>query len=536
MTLRSPLHSLIGCDDATVPEVFRARAEASRDKGFLTFRDRAWSYGDAWWEIGRFAAFLGGLGLRPGRDRVACYLGNCPEFLWTWVGASVNRNVFVAIHRSHRGALLQDMLSRSGARLLVTDLAAADELNLGDTGIERVVFVGGTPGASVSGAESLEWPRDAWTGGADIAEQVPTDIASILFTSGTTGRSKAAMILHNQYCRGGNAVASAMGISETDCWHAWPPLSHIGGQLDIAMSAIIGGARIALIERFSASKFWCEVERSGATLFIGFSNLLEILLKQPQAPTDSANPLRAGLIGFVPPDRRDPFEKRFSVKLFDVYGMTEAEPIALPQGDERPPPGSCGKFNPDFEIAIVDDDDNRVAPGRIGEIIARERRAGVMFAGYEHDEEATRLSKRGGWFHTGDIGLVDSRGFVFFKDRKKQMIRRGGENISSWELEMIVERHPDIEECAAIGVQSGLGDEEVKLVVALKHKRALSPAALHEWCLLEMAKFMVPRYIEIVDSLPRMDTGKIEKERLRSLGRHVFDARRPDLQEMPDER
>jgi crotonobetaine/carnitine-CoA ligase len=422
--------------------------------------------------------------------------------------------------------VLEDMIARSRAEVLVTDAdGAADLPDLSQTAIRTVVIAGPPAPAGAllpAGVRVVAWDEVASSAPADAATN-PAGIAGLMYTSGTTGRSKAVLLRHNHLCRGAGWVAWSVGLDERDVIHMWLPLFHIAGQLDATLAAVAGGSAIALYPTFSRSRFWRQVEESGATVFIGFSNVLEILFAS-DAPEGGAT-LRAGIAGGIPPKLHRPFEERFGVRLHDVYGMTEAEPMILPRPGEIVPPGSCGRPSPDFEVALLDPDGKPVARGRVGEIVCRPRVPDVMTPGYESDEAATLEATRDLWFHTGDLGREDRDGFLFFVDRDAHAIRRRGENVSSWELERIVAKHPAVAECCAVGVASPLGEDDVKVVVARADGQDVDPAELREWCTHRMAAFMVPRYVEVVDVLPKTPTAKIRKRDLRDagVGRRTWD-------------
>jgi carnitine-CoA ligase len=204
--------------------------------------------------------------------------------------------------------------------------------------------------------------------------------------------------------------------------------------------------------------------------------------------------------------------------------MTEAEPMILPWPGEPTPPGSCGRPNPDFEVAVRGEDGHPAAPGRAGEIVCRSRVPDVVAGAYLSDPEAPAPPDGDGWFHSGDLGRVDESGFFYFGDRIRHAIRRRGESISSGELEAVVSRHPAVAEACAVGVPSPLGEEDVKVVVVPLEGHDLDPAQLRAWCENRMAAFMVPRYVEVLPALPLADTGKVMKEELRGVGAGVWDA------------
>ena len=206
------------------------------------------------------------------------------------------------------------------------------------------------------------------------------------------------------------------------------------------------------------------------------------------------------------------------------YGGTEADPLTAYGIFEPVKPGSLGRSAPDFELAVFDENDKSVGPGIRGEIVARPLARHVMFSGYEGDHEATLMAFRNLWYHTGDMGRYDNEGFFFHEGRLKHAIRRRGENISSQELENIVSSHPDVEACVALGVPSSLGEDDVKIVVTVGSDATLGARSLHEFCRDNMAKFMVPRYIDIRSELPHTKLGKIDRESLRDAGPNQWDA------------
>jgi crotonobetaine/carnitine-CoA ligase len=352
----------------------------------------------------------------------------------------------------------------------------------------------------------------------------PADIGTIMFTSGTTGRSKAVLLPHNQFCRGAAHLAEAFELTDRDVFHGWMPLYHIGGQLHMTMTAVVAGASMGIIPRFSAATFWAQVRALRATVFGGFPNVLRILWAMPERPDDYDCPLRLGICGTIPPDLHRPFEQRFGVRLVDTYGMTEAEPLTIPVTGVECPRGSCGKAGPDFEVVVLDDHDREVPTRQVGEIAVRPIVPDVIMHGYEGDEAATAEVWRSGWFHTGDLGRKDEEGNIYWIDRKKHTIRRRGENISSWELEQILAAHPDIAQCAVVGVASPLGEEDVKAMIVPRKGAAPDPSEIHTFCTERMARFMVPRYIEIRSELPRSEIGKVQKELLRETTPQTWDA------------
>jgi crotonobetaine/carnitine-CoA ligase len=522
-----PLERLVGRGRATVPELLEARAQRTPDAPFLRWEDRRWTYAEGLHEIRRFSGWAQASAPGDGAERrIASFLPNRAETMWAWLGSLASGAVYVPLNSTHRGEILEDMLRRSGADLLVTDLPGLESLPpLDGTSVTTVLLVDDrAPTAPPRGVRVATWSEVEAAAPAPAAAMAPSDPAIVMYTSGTTGRSKAVLMSHNQLCRGAGAVTHSLQICAEDVIHAWLPLYHVAGQVDSVLCTVIGGGEVDLLPTFSRSRFWQQVAASGATIFVGFSNVLEILWAMPPSAADADCSLRVGMIGAVPPTLHRGFEERFGVRLCDVYGMTEAEPLALPEPGVEAPTGSCGRANPDFEVVVLDDADQVLPAGAVGEIAARPRVPDVMFIRYEDDEPATLDACRTLWFHTGDLGRIDEDGFVYFVDRRKHAIRRRGENVSSWELESIIARHPAVDECCAVGIPSPLGDDDVKLVIAPKAEQSVEPAELRTWCEGRMAKFMLPRYIDVVDALPRNAAGKLQKEELRVRSASTWDA------------
>jgi carnitine-CoA ligase len=507
--MSNPLLDLVPAEQATVPALLAARVERTPDAPFLRWQGSSWSYREAWREARRFAAWVEGRRAESPATRVASFLPNRPEALWAWFGTLATGATYMPLNRAHRGEVLADMLRRSRAQVLVTDAEGlADLPDLAGSPVEVVLS---------------DWSELRACEPAEPAAPRPGDLAEVVYTSGTTGRSKAVELSHNQLCRGAGWVAWSLELRDGDVFHAWLPLFHLAGQVDAVLPTVMGGGAIALYPTFSRSRFWDQVAESGSTLMIGFPNVYQLLHSLPPREDDARNSLRAGVTGAMPVSFVASFEARFGLRVHDVYGMTEAEPMVLPEPGSRPPAGSCGRPNPDLEVVVLDPKGGSVT-GEVGEIACRARLPSVLTSGYEGDPEATAEATRDGWLRSGDLGRVDEDGFFYFADRIKHSIRRRGENISSWELEAVVAGHPAVAEACALGVPSPLGEEDVKVVVVPPAGATVDPGELRSWCLDRMAAFMLPRYIEVAAALPRAETGKVMKEGLRGVGDGTWDA------------
>ena len=528
------LLSLLGRDSASIPEVFARRAERSPESTFLIWEGTAWSYRRSLELISGFAGFLMRSARSSGRLRVATYLRNCPEAMWAWLGTCFAGGVAVPLNRNHKGTLLAGMVRRSGATVLVTEAEALSELpSPASLGIELLLLVDTVREAPEFPIDTVpEAPAIPMLRFADAQDPrayssvnlAPTDAACLLYTSGTTGRSKAVLVPHNQYCRGAGHLVDSFGLRADDVFHNWLPLYHLGGQLHMTMTSVICGGAVALFPTFSRSRFWTEVRGAGVSVLCGFESILRFIWSLPRRDSDAGSTLRVGIFAGIPPDLKRPFEDRFSMRLAENYGMTEADPITHPYPDVEPPDGSCGLAGRDFEISILGPDDRPLGPGNLGEIAVRPLAPGVMALGYESDHDAFRHAFRSNWFHTGDLGTMDEAGFLHFKGRLGNYIRRRGENVSVAEIEEILAGHEAVSECAAVAVPSEVGEDEIKLVVVPTADGAITPSELHAFAESRMAAFMAPRYIEFVDALPRGELGKVKLAELKKLGAHVWDA------------
>lgn len=525
MGVKNPLERMVGRPRASVPDLLRARVTATPREPFLIWQGESFSYQETWERACDAAAWFADVLAKSEQPRVATYLGNGLEMMWAWLGTLLAGATFVPLNRQHKGPLLLDMLARSQAEVLITDAASLIELpDLGATDV-RITLLTGDDVERRRGVAGHTWAEVHDAGRRfDPPEVAPHALAEVIYTSGTTGRSKAVQLSHNQLCRGAGWVAWSAGLEPADVFHQWMPLYHVAAQVDATLATAIAGGRVALFPTFSRSRFWQQVRESRATVFVGTSNTMQMIWDLPARQDDRATTLRVGILGAIPTRIHRAFEERFDLHLVEAYGMTEAEPIAMPEPGRPFPLGTMGKATPDFEVAIVDEYDVALPAGVVGEIVCRPRVPDVLTAGYEGDDAATVALMRNCWLHTGDMGRIDADGYVAFVDRKKHAIRHRGENISSLELETLLADHDAIAESCAVAVPSVFGDDDVKVVIVLAEGHDLAPEALHAWCTGRMARFMVPRYIEIRDSLPRNSVDRVQKHLLRDLSGRVWDA------------
>lgn len=504
-------------------DVLRARAETHRSEVFLKFHQGDITYGEVDAMADRMAQGLAAAGIGPGHH-VGVMLPNCADFVYVIFALARLGTVAVPINVDYRGELLRHVLHSSDTTSLIIDGPYADRLpEIAERlpGLSRV-FVR-TDGTSDVPLRHLGKPATEMSGllshGADpLRVDVGfADMQAIMYTSGTTGPSKGAMVPH--------ALALTCALDSLDFLDRWGktiycslPLFHAAGLWDGMMSALLGGGSIAIVDRFSASRFWDDVREFDAQVAMSVFSMIPILLNRPPTPRDKDHPLESFYMGKSSLD--EPLMKRFGVRSVETYTSTEVGiATASPYGEWRL--GSCGQAHDKrFEVAVVDEHDRRVGPGEPGELVVRPKQPFVITTGYYGTPEATAHCFRNMWFHTGDRVWCDDDGYFFFLDRMKDAIRRRGENISAFDLECEVNMHPSVMESAAFGIPSELEDEDIKLSVVLRPGAGLEPPELVAYCEERLPRSMVPRYVEFVDALPRTPTDKVAKYRLRAEGDH----------------
>jgi carnitine-CoA ligase len=499
-------------------DVLRSRADSQRTDPFLKFHDGEITYGEVDAMANRVARGLISRGVGPG-DHVAIMLPNCPELVQVVFALARIGAVAVPVNTAHRGELLRHVLDTSDATTLIIDESYVDRI---PAVVDRLPGLGGVV---VLGAapQTLGKPAVSFASLLDHGDEEPragvvfSDLQAIMYTSGTTGPSKGAMCSH--------ALALTCAYDSLNFLDRWGktiycplPLFHAAGLWDGVLSAMLSGGSIAVVPKFSASRFWDDVRHFGAQVAMSVFSMIPILLNREPTPRDKDHPLEMFYMGKSSLDA--PMLERFGVRSVETYTSTEAGiATGSPYGEWRL--GSCGTVHSErFHAAIVDERDREVEPGEPGELVLRPKQPYVITTGYYGAPEATAETFRNLWFHTGDKMWRDEDGYFYFLDRMKDSIRRRGENISAFDLELEVNTHPAILESAAIGVPSELEDEDVKLAVVLRPGASLEPEDLLEFCREKLPRFMVPRYVEFLDALPRTPTDKVAKYRLRAAGDH----------------
>jgi crotonobetaine/carnitine-CoA ligase len=504
--------------EPTLGSLLAARADADGDREIVRFEDVAVTYGLLDEQASRVANALTMLGLAPG-DRAAVMLGNRPEYLATWFGMARAGIVEVPLNTGVRGDMLAHMLNTTGARLLVIDaqwLERVERIAPSLPALERVVVVGE---GTVRAFPCL--PYDELLAASPerpAALAAPSDPSVILFTSGTTGPSKGAVLTHNANVGVARTTVELMEYDEDEVLFNMFPLFHVNARYTSVLPAMLmDRGTCVLHDRFSASRFWDICRAEGVTAFNFMGALVLMLFKQPERDDDADNPVRRAYGAPAPVAVLERFERRFGVQLIEVYGSTELGACleSRPSGRRI---GSCGRPAPQYEVEIHDELGNPLPPGVEGEIVVRPKRPFSMVQEYWGMPEETVRAFRNLWFHTGDRGRTDEDGWFYYVDRLKDAIRRRGENISSWEVEQVVNDHEAVAESAAIGVPSELSEEEVLIVVVLKDAAELSPHALLDHCQDRLPHFAVPRYVRFADALPKNHAQRIQKPELRAEG------------------
>lgn len=502
-------------DDGGFLAPFLARAEAEPARVFLRFEGRPLTFGQLARQAEALAAHLAGRGLGPG-DRVAVMMDNGPALVAVIFGLARAGLVWVPLNTRQRGEGLRYVLDHSEPRLAIADTGHLETIAqcgfaLGDDRVLRhTVGAAETPLLQVLATAApcgLPLPR-------------PSDLAAIMYTSGTTGPPKGVCVTQRMLRLAGEGAALVADARDGDLLFLWEPLGHIGGA-QVLMLPVIREVAIAMVSRFSAGRFWREVCDSGATHIHYLGGVLQILLKQPADELDRAHRLRIAWGGGCPAETWRPFEERFGVSIRECYGMTEASSFTTCNASGLV--GSVGRPLPWLSLAIQDSAGAPLPTGERGEIVVRSADPTALFAGYFRNPQASARALQGGALHTGDLGSLDGAGNLFFHGRLTESLRVKGENVSAWEVEHIANRHPAVEESAAVGVAAEVGEQDILLFVKPRAGAALDFPALADWLAGELAAFQLPRYYARVEDFERTPSQRIMKHRLPAAPEGMWD-------------
>jgi crotonobetaine/carnitine-CoA ligase len=507
---RPPLPHL----DLSINAALTRAATLWPDRTFLKIAGQSVNFIEFERRVGRLAGGLERMGLRRG-DRLCVFMNNSLPCVETWFAANRLGAVWAPINTDFRGDALRRVIELADPQLLIcdADLHAVFVDHLATNGRTPLLVNGSTPDVPIA-MQLSQCLTDDPIAASDMHFSDP---AALLFTSGTTGRSKATLLSHRYFISQAGIAIRDFGLREDDVLYCPFPLFHADATALTTIPALLLGCSAAIGRRFSASRFWAEVRETGATVFDFMGAILAILQKADPLPDDADNPVRVAW-GVPVPDFAPDFEQRFGLKILECYGSVETSIPVTVRHDRARVPGSCGRVIPEFNLIIADDHDEELPRGSVGEILTRSKIPFTTFTEYYGMPEATIAAGRNWWFHTGDLGRMDEDGNVYFVGRKKEAIRRRGENISAFEVEEGILRHPDVIECAVIGVPSELTEEDVKACVVIRPGSDLSEQEILAHCQRVLGRFQVPRYIEIMDALPKTPTGKLEKYRLQEQG------------------
>ncbi|MDG1987943.1 MAG: AMP-binding protein [Halieaceae bacterium] len=490
-------------------------AKEKPDQEFAVFEDdETWTYSELKEKVVQLASGLAEEGVNQG-DHVAVWMFDGKEAILTFFAINYIGGVFVPFNTAFKGALLEHVLDNSDARVLVLHSQLISRLTGANTAlIEKLVSVG-EKSESVLPIVNFDTLAQSKSDLPELVRPIePWDTQSIIYTSGTTGPSKGVL----------SSYLHIFTNAGPETWHFVTgedrflinmPIFHIGG-MGITFVMLVRGGSIAVMDTFDTEKFWPFVRETKTTAFFLLGVMTTFLLKQKPSEDDKNHGVR---VAFMVPltETSSEFHQRFGIDVYTIFNMTEiSSPIvSTPNPSKR---GTCGKAREGVDVRLVDENDCEVELGEIGEMIVRTDRPWGMNSGYYKQAEATAEAWRNGWFHTGDCFRKDESGYYYFVDRMKDAIRRRGENISSFEVEAEVVSYPAVREAAAYAVPSDVGEDEVMIAVAPVEGSKIDPKELIHFLGERMAYFMVPRYIRVLDELPKTPSAKVMKVVLRNEG------------------
>jgi carnitine-CoA ligase len=494
-------------------ELLEQAAAADPEREFLRFEEQRIRLGEIERRASAVAAGLAEI-TRPG-EQVALMSPNCPEFLEAFFAIQKLGLGAVPVNTALVGDGLSHVLESSGASVAIVHRDHLAELRAVRPKLREIVVI-------TEGGEAPDGYRtqEAWkaAGGRHVARRPdPEAIALLMYTSGTTGGAKGVVYRYKDSNSKRLRLLAHLLYEPSDLLSTCLPLFHANALWLTTMTALLSGARVALGRRFRASRFWQEVGESGATTFNALGAMIPILLKQPPSPADRAHRVRFVSSAACPESAWRPFEERFGVKIVEGYGAVDGGGfLTLNLGNA--PVGSIGKPI-GGKYRLVDEAGSDVPAESPGELWVWLGKRGERKVEYYKNAAATADKSRGdGWLRTGDLLRKDAKGFLYFVGRKSDSMRRRGENVSAFEVESVIEKHPDVLECAVFGVPSELGEDEIMAAVVPIEGRTIEPAELRAFLEPRLARHALPRYIEIFEELPKTGTHRVQKSALAARG------------------
>lgn len=481
----------------------RRQARLHGGRTFMSFGDgTTMSFADLDRRVSGFRARLDAMGVAPG-DAVGLMMENSLFYPVAWLGIVSAGALAVPINHRLGETDARYVLEHSAATALIVDDKTSE--------VAGAATTRPTPTFSARRGQGME----------EIAtdEEVPAPelhggtMATIQYTSGTTGFPKGCLLTHRYWQRMGQTAVDTMGITEDDVLLTSQAHSYIDPLWNV-IAALRAGAHLVLLDGFHPSSFMKAIADHHVTLFYCLGVMPVLLLKQPPSPLDRKHRLRRVYCSAIPLERHAEIEDRWGVPWFEAFGMTETGiNIVMTESDHDRVVGTgcIGRAVDRNEAIVVDDEDRELLPGEVGELCVRG--VGLMHA-YHRDPEATAAFFRNGWAHTGDLAARDAEGLIYYKGRRKEMIRRAGENISPVQIEDALAAHPDVVECAVAPVPDPDVGEEIKAYVVMRDGTSATVEELASYLESKIARFKVPRYWELRDALPRTSSEKIAKSEL----------------------
>lgn len=496
----------------TLHELITKQCRERPDDDFLRFEDAIISFAELKRRVSSMSSMLRQMGAKSG-DRIALMMRNHPDHVIVylavaWIGAV---SVEVSTHLKRMGIALQ--LNNAEPQFFIIDPDFVPETRAAQ---DEIRFVGMQILVRNAADLDLERPFGPLCLENHLARCEPfpatlSRVHTIAYTSGTTGQPKGVVMSERFFQTGAKNAAILADVRDDDVLFLWEPFYHVAGWMTVVI-ALQRGVSIAMVERFSGSQCWNQIRTSGATILHYLGGAMNILLKQPARLDDRDNPIRIAWGAAAPKASWRAFEERFGVKIREGYGISEAQNFTHLNLEGRV--GSIGRPVEEFDSWIADEDGKMLPNGEIGELVVRPKVPGIVMCGYFRDPKKTAEVLRDGCVHTGDLGYRDEDGFFYYAGRKKDSLRRRGENVSAWEVEQVINSHPDVEESAVVGVPSEMGEQDIRAFVKPASGVKVEPLDLVKWCEARLAYYQIPRYLDFVDAFPRGPTQRIRKAEL----------------------